>query len=265
MEYIRTNKEAWEEAFENRINNFGEKTHERLLSDEFLPFISQSMKTEIQELNLQGKSIAQFCCNNGRELLALSKLGIASGVGFDIAENIINQAKHIAKEVNVSNCEFVSCNILDIPDEYNEKFDLIFFTIGAITWFQDLTLLFSKVEKCLKPGGKVLINDFHPIENMLALPGEHDFDMENLNRFVYSYFRDEPWIETNGMSYISGEYPSKTFTSFSHTLSSIINSLSKNGLKTVLLNEYEFDIGLTDVYDYKGIPLSFSLIAEKNN
>jgi hypothetical protein len=34
-------------------------------------------------------------------------------------------------------------------------------------------------------------------------------------------------------------------------------------MKTIKLNEYDFDIGLTEVYDNKGFPLSFILIAEK--
>jgi len=64
---------------------------------------------------------------------------------------------------------------------------------------------------------------------------------------------------------MSAPYTSKTFTSFSHTMSAIINALSTNGIKTVRLNEYDYDIGLidSDIYDGKGFPLSFTLLAEK--
>lgn len=262
MSYIEGNKAAWEEAFENRKPNWGMDTP-IVLKNEKLPFFNTDMKRELNEIDFNGKAIAQFCCNNGRELLSLMQLGAASGIGFDIAENIIGQAKDTAERAGIKNCNFLACNILDIPESYENQFDFIIFTIGAITWFEDLKLLFEKVAKCLKNNGQLLIHDFHPLMNMLPLPGEESFDSENLNRIAYSYFRKEPWIENTGMGYMTTEYESKTFISFSHTMSDIINSLSTNGLKTVKFNEYNYDIGLTDEYDDKGFPLSFILVAVK--
>ena len=214
-------------------------------------------------MNLDGKTAAQFCCNNGRELLSLMGLGVHSGVGFDIADNIIRQAAETAEKAGIQNCRFVACNILDIPKEYDGAFEFILFTIGAITWFEDLNPLFRKVSDCLKPGGKMLLHDFHPVMNMLPMPGEAAFDPDRLDRIAYSYFRREPWIENEGMDYLSGQYPSKTFTSFSHTMSDIVNAVSGAQLRILKLNEYDYDVGLSDVYDGKGFPLSYLLTAEK--
>ena len=262
MNYINGNKAAWEEAFDNRKPSWGEENHIRLKGEKFA-FFNADMKRELEKIDFQGKTIAQFCCNNGRELLSMANLGIGAGTGFDIAENIIEQARDTAVKAGIDNCSFIACNILDIPENYYNQFDFIFFTIGAITWFEDLTLLFDKVAKCLKSNGLLLINDFHPLLNMLSLPGDDCFDQENLDKFAYSYFRKEPWIENNGQGYMSKDYVSKTFISFSHTMSGIINALSINGIKTVKLNEYDYDIGMTDAYNSKGFPLSFILIAEK--
>lgn len=59
------------------------------------------------------------------------------------------------------------------------------------------------------------------------------------------------------------QYASKIFTSFSHTLSDIINSVVTAGMAIKKLNEYDYDIGLTNAYDNKGYPLSFILLAQK--
>ena len=262
MSYMQGNKLAWEESFENRKENWGEDDHTRL-KNERLPFFNADMQTELQKIDFRGKTVAQFCCNNGRELLSLMELGVSSVVGFDIAENIIAQAKDTAAKAGIESCDFVSCNILDIPDRYYGQFDVLLLTVGAICWFEDLGSLFSMASKCLKDDGILIMNEIHPFENTLPVPGDEAFDANDLNRFAHSYFRKEPWIENSGMGYISGEFDSKTFTSFSHTLSDIINALAANGLKTVRFNEYNYDIGLTDVYDNKGLPLSFILIAEK--
>lgn len=262
MNYIQENKEAWEEAFEHRQPGWGEANSDRLLREEF-PFFHPDAAEELRSFDYDGKSVAQFCCNNGRELLSLMRLGARNGVGFDIAENIIAQAAETARKANIDNCRFVCCNILDIPQQYYHCFDLVLFTIGAITWFQDLDLLFEKVSACLKPGGVLFLHDFHPLMNMLPMPGEPEFDAEHLSRIVYSYFRKEPWIENDGMEYMSESYRSKTFTSFSHTMSAVINAASRSQLRIVKLNEYDYDIGLTDVYDHRGFPLSYILIARK--
>jgi SAM-dependent methyltransferase len=266
IEYIKTNKEAWEEAFDNRTPSWGDDNHIRLKSEKYA-FFDSDMRNVVAGIDVKNKHIAQFCCNNGRELLSLVLDGCAaSGIGFDIAENILEQAKQTAHNAAIENCEFVNCNILEIPECYYGKFNLIFFTIGALCWFQDLNLLFEVVGKCLKSGGILLINDGHPVLNMLSMPGEDEFDPGDVRKLVNSYFRTEPWIGNSGMGYISGEYESKTFTDFSHTLSDIINAMSTNSMKTVKFYEYDYDIGMlgSDIYDGIGIPLSYILIAEKD-
>jgi len=263
MDYIKNNKAAWEEGFDNRKPCWGDDNHIKLKSER-LAFFNDDMKAEIEKLDFQGKRVAQFCCNNGRELLSLMELGAAGAVGFDIAENIIAQAKDTAQKAGIENCDFVACNILEIPDSYYGQFDIVLLTVGAICWFEDLEVFFEKAAKCLKGGGLLIMNEIHPFENMVPVPGEDEFDPRNMDRLAFSYFRKEPWLQNKGMDYMTGEYKSKTFTSFSHTLSEIINSLSANGLKTVRFNEYDYDIGITDVYDGFGLPLSFILMAEKD-
>jgi len=262
MDYIEGNKQAWEEAFEHRKSGWGEN-HADVLLNQPLPFFNQDTIAALKSLDLQGKTIAQFACNNGRELLSAMQLGPTYGYGFDIADNFIRQARQIAQKIGRTNVEFVPGNLLEVDEPYLNKFDLIFFTIGAITWFEDLSLLFAVVAKCLKRGGHLLINDFHPFMNMLPLPGEDGFDLEHLGRFCYSYFRTEPWIENNGMTYITPEYRSKTFTSFTHTLSDIFTALIASGIQIKSFREFDYDVSVTDVYDNKGMPLSFVLVGQK--
>lgn len=262
MDYITGNKAAWEEAFECRKPDWGDYDYKRLINED-LPFLEADVIAELKDIDLKDKTIAQFCCNNGRELLSLMQLQPKAGVGFDIAENILAQARTNAAKAGILRCDFVEANILEMDERYYNQFDFIMFTIGAITWFENLTDLFGIVAKCLKPGGILLINDFHPLMNMLATPDEEAFDPRCINKIVYPYFRDEPWLENDGMGYMAGQYPSKTFTCFSHTISEIINSTINAGMAIKKWNEYNYDVGLTDIYDNKEYPLSYIMIAEK--
>jgi len=117
MSYIETNKAAWEEAFDNRKPNWGDDNHIRLKKEKYA-FFDTDMRDLVAGLDVKGKSIAQFCCNNGRELLSLVYDGEAAyGIGFDIAENILKQAKQTAKNAGIENCEFINCNLLEIHEK----------------------------------------------------------------------------------------------------------------------------------------------------
>lgn len=263
MSYIQSNKDAWEEAFEHRAPGWCEDIIKRLKEEE-LPFLQKELIDELKELDLSNKSIAQFCCNNGRELLSVMKFGAQRGVGFDIAENMVAWARDIAEKTD-SKSTFVAANILDIDAAYHNSFDLIFFTIGALTWFKDLKQLFAKVSLCLKEGGVLLVNDTHPIANMLAFEQEEGYDKNVPNKLVYSYFKDDPWVENCGMGYMSGKaYDSKTFYSHSHTISSIINSMTANRLIITGMKEFQHDISESlEHLNNRGIPLSYILRAKK--
>lgn len=261
MNYIEKNKEAWEEAFDNRVDGWGEAVVQNL-RESSAAYIHTALKVELDQLNLSGKHIAQFCCNNGRELLSICKHYNATGTGFDIAENLIAQGTAHAQELQLP-CTFAAENILDIGREYHHMFDVVLFTIGAITWFEDLDALFHVVSDCLKPHGVMLLHDFHPVMNMLPLPGEDSYQEGTALLLDHKYFTEEPWIEHNGMGYISGDYESKIFTSFSHSISEIINSTIHSHMNIVRVNEYDYDIGLSAVYDTMGLPLSMLLLAEK--
>lgn len=261
MNHHQTNKKAWEEAFDHRHEGWCDDLPARLRSDE-LPYINPMLKEALQALDLQGKTIAQFCCNNGRELLSAMQLGAAAGYGFDIAENMVAFAQGVADRAGLP-CQFTATDILDISHAYDGRFDLVMFTIGAITWFEDLTALFQVVSRCLKPGGVLLINDFHPFVGMLPVPGEDAYDETDLHRLAYSYFRSEPWLEQNAAGYMAEHTNSNTFTSYSHTMAAILNAAVAAGLRIADLQEYDTDVGMADAYNGLGFPLSFTLKAVK--
>lgn len=263
MDYSKANKAAWEEAFAKHKAGYKEDPALRLKRGD-RSFLEVDAIAALEKIGLKGKDVAQVCCNNGRELLTLLTMGAAKGTGFDIAENFIEEARRLAKEADL-NAEFVATNIYDIDAEYDNRFDLVFITIGALCWFEDLERFFAKVASTLKEGGTLLINEQHPYTNMLAMKNEEGHDPARPDKVVFSYFKEEPWIENSGIDYI-GEttYESKTLYSFPHSFAAIFNALCKNGLRVQELNEFDYDISTSWPHiDKKGLPLSYVLVAEK--
>ncbi|SHO52666.1 class I SAM-dependent methyltransferase [Anaerocolumna xylanovorans] len=265
MDFTKSNKEAWEEAFCNRSKDWSGEDIKGKLKDEKFSFLEKVLTEELAKYDYQNKKIAQFCCNNGRELFSFMRLGALEGTGFDIAENMVDFANTTAKDMGV-NCRFIATDILKIQEEYFNSFDYILITIGALTWFRDLTPLFQKVSQCLKKDGVFFIHETHPVINMLAAPGEDNYDEGVPEKNVNSYFRKEPWVENNGMGYMSKkEYESKDFYSFSHTFSHIINAIDNNCMYVKKLEEYDYDI--SDAFYHlngSGIPLSCLMVIKKH-
>lgn len=261
-EYYKGNKEAWEEALQNSNIDFGEKDSKRLKEEKF-PFLHTDFITKLEEYDFRGKTIGQFCCNNGRELMSVVKnMEAKEGIGFDIAENIVSQANHNAEQADI-NCVFYDENILFIGSEFNERFDVVLIMIGTLCWFEDLKEFFAVAARCLKPGGVILIQEIHPATNMLAVKGEDVYDENKPMNISWSYFKEEPFVDNYGMSYIAGEqYESKTFVSFGYKMCDVINGLSSNGFRIDYCNEYNYDVGGEfSVLDGKGYPLSFIMSA----
>lgn len=262
MDHITSNKKAWEEAYNSRLPGWEEDIIRRIRNEKY-PFLTKELANEISDYDLKNKAAAQFCCNNGRELLSIVKSGACFGTGFDIAKNMITAADEMAAKLGLK-CKFISTDISKIDHSFYDSFDVIFITAGALTWFSDLFDFFMKVSLCLKKGAVLFINEIHPFTNMLAVNSEDEYDDQAQNKLIYSYFKDGPWIE-NSMSYISDKTTANTFYSFSHTMSHIIDSICQNGIRIRKLTEYEHDI--SDMFAHlnnTGIPLSYILTGQKD-
>lgn len=261
--YIQSNKEAWEEAFDNKASSWGEDIVERIQSEEYA-FFNQDTIDVLRKYDMEGKTIGQFCCNNGRELLSLVKTVHAkAGVGFDIAENMIEFANKKADELSLP-CQFVAKNILDIDESYIEQFDIVLITIGALCWFKDLNEYFKVVSKFMKKDAIIIINEQHPFVNMLAQEGDAEYKEDYPMNFAFSYFNHE-WISQDGMGYIAGkQYKSKVFTDYTHSMSDIVGSMCANQIVLTDMKELDYDIseGFGEL-DHKGVPLSMILVGRK--
>ncbi len=261
--YIEGNKEAWEEAFDNRDASWGADITERIRKEDY-PFFEKEMIDVLKTVDTEGKTIGQFCCNNGRELLSLVKNGKAArGIGFDIAENQIAFANEKAMELDLP-CSFEAANVYDIDEKFNGLFDIVIITIGALCWFKDLDRFFEVVARCMKPGAMILLNEQHPCTNMLATEGDEVFDPDHRKECHFSYFEHE-WTGNGGIYYMTKKsYRSKTFTDYTHPMSEIITGMCNNGIVVTGLQEFDHDLsgGFTAI-DNSRFPLSMILQGQK--
>lgn len=259
--YIEINRKTWNEKTEFHIQS------DFYNQEGFLKGENSLMPIELELLgNIKDKSILHLQCHFGQDTISFSRLG-AKSVGVDLSDNAIQKAREVAKQLN-TDTRFVCCDIYDLPNHLNEQFDIVFTSYGTIGWLPDLDKWAKIIAQFLKPRGKFIMADFHPVVWM--------FD-DNFEKIGYNYFKSEPIIETVEGTYADKNAPinSKTIT-WNHSTSELLNSLLKNNLELNAFNEYDYSpyncFNATEEFEPKKfrikhlenkIPMVYSIVATR--
>lgn len=232
------------------------------LSDPNFVFTKEPELSMLKELGIEGKDIVHLCCNNGLELMSLKRLGARRCVGFDISDEAIHDAKARAARFGMD-VQFQRTSVYDIHEEFFHSFDLVYITIGALTWLPDLAMFFAMAAKLLRSEGRFFIYEQHPFA--MVLP----WDVAGLQdkvELANNYFYDEPQVFADGLDYYGNQsYEAPDTYEFMHTMSDILNAVAVNGFCLNSLHEYEHDISCgLDWVQKTGLrlPLSYILIAQ---
>jgi len=263
-QYTSVNREAWNEGI--RVQR---KSRSENLVEEFKKLgystLDETITAKLLQIGIKDKTVCQLCCNNGRELLSLLNLGVGYGVGFDIADEAIDEANQLNESAKL-NCEFVRTDIYDISESYFGKFDLVYISIGALCWMPDLERFFEITNKLLKPGGYVVIYEMHPITNTIAITTEKNFTDNDTLKICYKYFRRGTLVCNDGIDYVGKTtYKAKTSYDFAQQLGEIITAMAQSGIRIEQLMEYQHDISCQ--FEHLGsdskLPLSYYLFGRK--
>jgi 2-polyprenyl-3-methyl-5-hydroxy-6-metoxy-1,4-benzoquinol methylase len=254
--YTEANRKAWNEV--SPIHEEMKKEAKKQFLEPGFSCLDEVITKAIKQIGIEGKDVAQVCCNDGVETLSLKNLGAASCTGFDISDEAIRTAELLSTEAEIP-CRFVRTDIYDIPKDYHAQFDVVYISAGVFIWFPDLKRFFQVVSELLKEGGTVLIYEMHPFLNMLD---EEEDDI----RIKHSYFIDKPHMYDDGLTYLGDNYEGSPTYNFDPTMSQIISAIIRNGLNIKHFEEYDYDLSaLFEHLEDKQIkiPMSYLISAEK--
>lgn len=259
--YKKLNKEAW--------NN---KVPVHVASDFYDVPSFLSGKNTLNEFELKllgdvkGKSILHLQCHFGQDSISLARMG-ARVTGVDLSDVAIAKAKAFAEELNVD-AKFVCCDVYDTANYVNEQFDIVFTSYGVVGWLPDLAQWAEVINKMLKPGGRFIIAEFHPVVWMF----DNDF-----TTVAYNYFKDDAIVETESGTYADKESAlTNTTVSWNHSLAEVMGVLLDKNLRVVSFEEFDYSpyACFNCVEEYmpgrfrikqmgNKIPMVYSLMAEK--
>lgn len=165
---------AWEPAREINKQNWEERVAIHVASgydlDSFRTnpsHLSQVVKHDYDALRahlpgtgLAGLKLCHLQCHIGTDTLSLARLG-AKVTGVDFSPAALEFAAEFARELDLES-RWVETDVLDAAAAVGDTFDVVYTSIGTITWLNDLDRWAKQIAQLLISGGTFYIRDGHP-------------------------------------------------------------------------------------------------------
>ena len=187
-------------------------------------------KPELELLgDVRGQTLLHLQCHFGLDTLSLARRG-ATVTGLDFSPRAVAEARRIAEKAGLS-ANFVESDVYRAPAALcGQRFDTVFTSYGVLGWLPDVRAWARVVADCLRPGGRLVLAEFHPVIWM--------FD-DTIERITYPY-QGGPFTETSQGTYAA---PDATFThvnhGWNHGLGSVVDALLAAGLELRTLREFD--------------------------
>lgn len=230
-DYSRQNKKAWEyNAYDFWVKEAG-TPEERAKTDVENP--KRRLKWHANYFDTyEGIRVANICGSCGKKAVPLALLGAEVTV-FDISEENKRYALEVAEAAQVS-INFEVGDVLEIDmEKFGGTFDVVFMEGGILHYFHDINEFMQVMFGLLKPGGKMICSDFHPLTKIAdALQLDHPsmsyFETEVFDgEMAHARFYDDE---------IRKQMPKCSYRKY--TISEIINAIIQNGFVLVQFDEH---------------------------
>lgn len=185
--------------------------------------------------DVSGLRLAHLQCHFGLDTLGWARHG-ASVVGLDFSAPAVDAANGLAAELGLDG-RFVCADVYDAVEALGgERFDVVYTGFGALTWLPDLDAWSEVVASLLKPGGRLLLAEFHPFSWVF---GDGD-DQEGLE-VVDDYFGEGPsiWDEAGSYADLAAETVHNVTVEHQHHLAEILTAVLSRGLVLEAFQEHD--------------------------
>lgn len=198
-----------------------------------------------------GLHIINLLGSHGSKAIALALLGAHVTV-VDIAPENARYAQEVAAAAAVP-LRYLISDVLTLPSaELNASYDLVLLELGILHYFVDLEPLMSIILRLLRPGGRLLLHDFHPITaKLISSKGKK-------HKVSGNYF--DKTIVTASVAHskhLQAREPHRVYLR-QWTLGEIVTAVAAAGLHITLLEEKP-----NSKIDDIGLPKLFTIMAEK--
>lgn len=224
-DYLKSNKASWNKRTEFHIKS------DFYQNESFIKGTNSLRSIELELLgDIKGKTILHLQCHFGQDTLSMARMG-AQTTGVDLSDKAIDEARKLNTTLGLAS-KFICCDIYDLPNHLDEKFDIVFTSYGTIGWLPDMEKWAAIVSKYLKPNGQFVFVEFHPFVWM--------FD-DDFTKIKYPYFKAAPIVEMEASTYADGNADiNLECITWNHSLSDVMRNLIKQNIEIIDFREYDY-------------------------
>lgn len=183
--------------------------------------------------HVNGKRLLHLQCHFGMDTLSWARLG-AEATGVDFSPKAIALAQSLSNELQIP-ARFICCNIYDLPSHLDEQFDVVFASIGVLTWLPDLSRWMQIAARYVKPGGFLYLADGHPFTWIFD-----DDSAEMKLRYPYFQTGATAWQEAGSYADRTAVLETTTCYQWQHTMGEIVTEVCRSGLQLEYLHEFGY-------------------------
>jgi len=228
-EAFRLNRLHWDERVDTHFRSAMYQAHLRDL-ERGAACLDPEHVTRLGDVT--GKSLLHLQCHLGMETLSWARLG-ARVTGVDFSPPALARAEEVAAKLRIP-ARFVCANVYDAPRILQERFDIVFVSVGALCWLPDLAGWAAVVSEVLNPGGTLYMNEVHPFLDVLD-----DDPTESVLVAKHPYFHSEAMLFSEDGTYadLDAKFEQNDNITWMHPLGAVVNSLIAHGLTIRALHE----------------------------
>jgi SAM-dependent methyltransferase len=179
---------------------------------------------------VDGLDVLHVQCHLGFDSVSLARRG-ARVAGVDFSAAALAKARDIAARCRVD-VDYLEADVLALPASLSERFDVAYATIGVIGWIDDLAAWMRSVAGTLRPGGRLVLVELHPLFTMVAERDPLSFD------FPYGGGEERRFDEPGSYADAGAEVASTATVQYGHSLGETVTAALDAGLRIAALREH---------------------------
>ena len=184
--------------------------------------------------DVAGLEAVHLQCHIGTDTLSLARLG-ARMTGLDLSPASLAVARELADGTG-ADIRYVESEVYGAVDALGAgRFDLVYTGVGALCWLPSIDRWAATVAGLLKPGGRLLVRDAHPV--LLAVGEDHPERLQ----LDYAYFETpDPMVWDDEVTYVDADRPLTATRSmeWNHGIGEIVTALLAHGMEPTALVEH---------------------------
>jgi len=182
--------------------------------------------------SVRGKSLLHLQCHFGIDTMCWSRLG-ARATGVDFSPAAIRLARELSRDLGLDT-RFVLSDVYGLPRVLHARLDVVYTSMGVLSWLPDLRRWGRVVGHFLKRGGVFYLLDSHPVSHVFS----DEPNAEGLE-FAAPYFpsgRPERFVP----GWSKAPRKQRVQYNWQHTVEDILDSLSDAGLRIEFVHEFPY-------------------------